>query len=296
MLTEADVNGDDSMNYAAVEKFIDVRVENLLSAEVPGSDGTILYLKIIRSAVSAFTEPSMEVSQRIYHIWYATFLLRGWKEWIQTQSNLTMENFVTTSAYTCIELNAHALIQLVNKTKDQPELCLPSLCNSQHCESFFRFLRSMTSSLCTVVNFSVLDVLNRIRRVALEEELSFDLKEKFTMPHKNIQLIPPSQLPDLVEINEIVENARTKAISDLKGVGITSNCYAFQLTGNIEETTDDHLADKSEVIQSEADIDIDNDVIDDLKLIISNCPNALNIPHIEKLSGEFKLFKNATMI
>jgi hypothetical protein len=112
MLIETDVNGDDGMKYTAVEKFIDVCVGNLLAAEVSGSEGTILYLKIIRSAVSAFIEVGMQLNQHIYHIWYATFLLRGWKEWVQSQPNLTMENFMTSNAYTCIEHNAHALIHL----------------------------------------------------------------------------------------------------------------------------------------------------------------------------------------
>jgi hypothetical protein len=70
-------------------------------------------------------------------------------------------------------------------------------------------------------------------RVALGDELSFDLKDKFTMPHKNIELITPIQLPDVVEINEIVEKARSQAVSDLKRVGITSNCYAFKVPGAI---------------------------------------------------------------
>jgi homoserine trans-succinylase len=84
----------------------------------------------------------------------------------------------------------------------------------------------MTSSLCTVVNFS---------RVNLEEQLSQDLKETFIMPVKNITEHVRTQLPDETQIQQIVEKARAAAVLDLKNVGIFSNCYSCQLSGTYEE-------------------------------------------------------------
>jgi hypothetical protein len=42
LLTEADLDGVDGINYAAAEKFADIRVQNCLANNVPGSGGTIL--------------------------------------------------------------------------------------------------------------------------------------------------------------------------------------------------------------------------------------------------------------
>jgi hypothetical protein len=287
MLTESDVNGEDGMNYAAVEKFADIRVENCLAKYVPGSEGTVLYLKVIRNTLIAFTHTNVQLENRLYHIWYAAFVLRGWREWIIMQSNVTVENFVTANAYTCIELNAHALVQLIMKLEQNPELCLPTLCNSQHCEGFFRFLRSMTSSLCTVVNFSIQDVLNRVRRVNAEEDLSQDLKETFVMPVKNNPQQTPMKLPDKTQIQEIVEKARLAAVFDLQQIGIISNCYACQLSGNYEENICEEAPPDSNIdIDEETEPVMGEDIVDDLKIIISNCPNSLCIPHVEDLSGK----------
>jgi hypothetical protein len=235
LLTETDVNGEDGMNYTAVEKFVDERVTNLLSNEGEDRRGTIIYLKMMKCAVSAFADVNLTLKERVFNIWYAVFLLRGWKEWLLNQPGYTMENFITANAYTCIEINAHAILQLINYSKNAPELCLPYLANSQHCENFFRYLRSMTSTMCTVVNFSLLDLMNRIRRIDLEQELSSELRDTFAMPEKEHDAKPVSVVPSEEEMAIFVEKARSEAIDDLKKVGIHSTCFSCQLTGTYED-------------------------------------------------------------
>jgi len=284
LLTETDINGDDGMNYAAVEKFVDVRVTDLLAKEGEDRTGTIIYLKMMRCAVSAFVDVNLILVDRIFNIWYATFLLRGWKEWLLNHPALATENFITSNAYACIEVNAHAILQIVHYCKDQPELCLPFLANSQHCEKFFRYLRSMTSTMCTVVNFSLKDLMSRIRRIDLEQELSSDLKSTFVMPDKNLNIQPSNSVPNEMEINEIVENARLQAVTDLERVGIFSTCYQCQLTGTYEENEQKPTATISDLTDIE-ECDADDEIISDLSVLLSNCPNSMNLPHIEKLEG-----------
>jgi hypothetical protein len=166
--------------------------------------------------------------------------------------------------------------------KDQPELCLPTLCNSQHCKQYFRFLRSMGSTLCTVVNFSLMDVLQRIKRIHVEAELNHDLREAFVMPEKVNSCKPPQKLPEASEIDKIVENARLLAVADLLKVGINSSCISCQLSGNYKEDvsnekSSDYIPGEEETIDEEI---IDEEIIDDLKIIINNCPNGLDIPHV----------------
>jgi hypothetical protein len=289
-LTETDINGSDSMNYAAVEKMFHERVSKLLELKISNSKGTVLYLKIMKNAVTAFTDLTLTPLERIRRIWYSAFFLRGWRMWVSKTTSVKMENFVTPNAYNCIELNAHSMIILIIKLADDPSSCLIPICNSQHCESYFRFLRSMTSTLCTVVNFTMLDVLNRLRRVALEEELSCDLKDIFIMPHKSSKLMPPDCLPNLDEIAAVVEDARLEAVRDLESAGIVSDCFDCQSYGVSDDLDENYLIELQNNDNStthDTAPEIDPDVVDDLQLIVTNCPNALTIPHLENAIGKF---------
>lgn len=56
------------------------------------------------------------------------------------------ENFISTNAYTCIEINAHSLVLLITKLRalNRPDLMLTHLLGSQSCESTFRLFVSGT--------------------------------------------------------------------------------------------------------------------------------------------------------
>lgn len=106
-LKETDLDGSDKMNYAAVLAISNKRMETILD-QVPGSDGTKVYLRIMRYVLQSYTDETISTDQRIYLIWYAVFFLRLWKRWI-LGSSYRLENFIAANAYMCIELNAHSL-------------------------------------------------------------------------------------------------------------------------------------------------------------------------------------------
>lgn len=51
------------------------------------------------------------------------------------------------------------------RSDKSPESLMPWLFSSQPCERFFRQTRSMTSTYSTIVNFDMLDLLNRQLRI-----------------------------------------------------------------------------------------------------------------------------------
>lgn len=83
---------------------------------------------------------------------------------------------MTSNCFHCIELNAHSLVLMLIYLKENQltHLFMPQLCNSQHCETFYRKIRSLTTVHSTVVNFSVKEILDRISRIQLLSEISND--------------------------------------------------------------------------------------------------------------------------
>lgn len=61
------------------------------------------------------------------------------------------------------------------RSTDNPELFLPWLYSSQPCEKLFRQARSMSSTFSTMVNFSLLETLRRLKRIQALHEISADL-------------------------------------------------------------------------------------------------------------------------
>ena len=105
--------------------------------------------------------------------------MRYWNRWISLQKPqyCTRNNFITSNACSCIELNAHALIILLRilhddtTTHDGSLHFLPWLLGSQPCEKAFRAVRSMTSTFSTIINFSLRDLLNRLHRLQIQLQL-----------------------------------------------------------------------------------------------------------------------------
>ena len=97
-------------------------VINLLH-EIPDTEGTRAYLKIMNYSVTSFLCKVTDVKERLYRIWYVVFFLRMWKSWILSSKQYTLkDNFITNNAYTCIEINAHNLIKIVKIFRSTPNL------------------------------------------------------------------------------------------------------------------------------------------------------------------------------
>ena len=89
-------------------------------------------------------------------------------------------NFVTSNAFKCVELNAHALIIALMVVRDNFEgkCCfLPWLLGSQSCEQAFRAVRNMSGVFSTVINFGMLGLLRRLHRLDIQCSLQAESHE-----------------------------------------------------------------------------------------------------------------------
>ena len=58
-------------------------------------------------------EKGLSPLKRLSEIWEVVFFLRIWRCWLNENSYLESEHFITNNAYTCIELNAHLVLNIV---------------------------------------------------------------------------------------------------------------------------------------------------------------------------------------
>ena len=106
------------------------------------------------------------------------YILCYWNRWLSSSKHYcTRSNFITSNAYSCIELNAHALIIFLCMLCDNTDVCdgssqfLPWLLGSQPCEKAFRAVRSMTSVFSTMINFSMLGLLHHLHHLQIQLQL-----------------------------------------------------------------------------------------------------------------------------
>lgn len=261
-LTMTDIDGSDRMNFQSVQKMMDEKVVNCLERKIPGSKGTILFLKIMRYSVISIMDPDMKPSKRIYYIWLAVFILRIWRGWIIKRKDYDLgTNFVTYNAYVCIELNAHSLVRLAIQLSSLhlEHLFLPFLYNSQTCEAFFRNLRSMTTTNSTVVNFSLRDVIFRIRRVSFQTEVINKLGDKYNFVMKtNTSGTKFASLPNEDEIFQIIKKAKAEAVREAMNVGISlkEDEIYFHLNNLTGENEDSEEEEDNILIENIEKIDI----------------------------------------
>lgn len=258
-LTFSDLDLKDKMNFRAMEKMCDEKVLTLMAKQFPDSKATVTYLLMAKLSVNAFIDESLTPEQRLENIWEAVLFFRYWLDWLKTEGYSTTKNFITQNAYICLELNAHAMIQIIRFCRDnnKSDLFLPFLFQSQTCESFFRQLRSMTTTQSTVVNFSMLDLLHRIKRVDMQADVILKLDKTYDFPRaqrttaKTYEYAQNNHLclPSDSSIEEIIEKARLKAVSTCNELKITiSDSSMFppltlslevsqeQLTSSLEES------------------------------------------------------------
>lgn len=151
----------DRQNFDSVLRICDDKVIELLR-NIEGSEGTILYLRVMSSVLRSFLDSRLTPIEAIRHIWFANFILRIWERFIlQTRKKYNVEeHFVTMYCRTCVEINAHSIVFLIMRLKERKldHLFQPQMLGSQPCESIFRQIRSMTSTYSTVTNCSLLDM------------------------------------------------------------------------------------------------------------------------------------------
>lgn len=181
-LSDNVVDPKDRQNYRSLEKTFQPNVLKALEEHVPESSGTILFLKICKLVTSAYLDQNLTPLERVYNFWLGLFVLRGWRTWIKNMPEYTLsDNFITSNAYNCIELNGHSLINLMQHLRDKnmEHLFFPHLMTSQPCESTFRAIRSISSTYSTQVNASMLEIMHRLKRIQFQGDISCsdDMKE-----------------------------------------------------------------------------------------------------------------------
>lgn len=144
---------------------------------IPDSDGTVQYLRICRFIIESMLDKSFDVKSRVYKLWYCIFCLRLWRKWLLNNGHSLQKNFITLNAYTCLEINGHSLLLMIEKCREAKTLFLPWLYSSQPCEEIFRKVRSMTTTYSTIVNFSLLELIRRLNRVQALNNFNTDFRK-----------------------------------------------------------------------------------------------------------------------
>lgn len=232
-LQPSHLDDKDKMNYRSVRIMTDPKVTCLLRSVNKDAEATVAYLELTRDVVDAFTDETLTTDERILKIWKWTFFLRIWRQYLKDNKSYSVSrNFITLNCYYCIELNAHALIHMVRYFRDREEqhLFLPWLTGSQPCESAFRALRSMTSTQSTVVNFSILDMQHRIRRIDYLNEAKCRLGDDFQFPSSRREASSKrsdssknnavSILPEDLDIEFIISSAKEEAVKLATNLGM----------------------------------------------------------------------------
>lgn len=186
----------------------------------------MLFLELLRDVIDAFENETLKPLERVYKIWYSVFILRIWLEYVSSKTGLVLgKNFITMNCYSCIELNAHSLLLiLVHLNKIQkPQSFITHMFESQPCENFFRQVRSFTSTYSTVVNCSVKELLGRIKKIHLQNDIA--QKSVFNFPRIKIlnELMGDIVLPTEKEIVDHVERAKRDAIKSATEIGLLKN-------------------------------------------------------------------------
>lgn len=229
-LVKSDIFTDDRQNYRAVEKLMDERVLRALEDNIVDSEATIHYLKLCQNVTSSYLEDDLPILERISRMWYANYFFRAWRKWLSTHDEYSVnENFISNNAYNCVEINAHALIELIIKLRNAGEthLFIPSLFSSQPCEQIFRTMRSMGTCNYTKINFSLHELFHLISRVEITQKIIKSHKD-VTFPRDVLQSeinkeADTLQFPTNLEIVEAMKNARSKALDKARQFGIVLN-------------------------------------------------------------------------
>lgn len=160
-LTYYDVYPIDRMNYTSFEKIVQDRVICALRERIPGSAATVQYLLTFHDIDRSFSSLNLKPLDRIYLMYRGLFFLRIWRSFIKNSRSYNLsDNYITCYTHMCVEINAKNLIRLMKEQRDrnEHEMFLPIIYDSQTCERTFRMLRSMGTTQFTKINFCLLEL------------------------------------------------------------------------------------------------------------------------------------------
>lgn len=239
----------DKMNTTSTRKICEPQVIELLKV-VPGSEGTVAYLQIMRAIYDAFIDPEKNDMERLYSGFWALSMIRRWRNNIEVGSR---EMFITNVNWACLELNVAYLYEMVKKGKGKFII----IWNSQYCEETFRTLRAMTPSGLTQINFTLMEALERLCRVQKMHEIATELKDIFTFP-ENIKMksdisknsVIRTEPPSLASCHATILKAHKDARALCKALGMNNleecnpeNFFKFSssVDGEIEDPSTEEI-------------------------------------------------------
>lgn len=225
-LTYYDVYPVDRMNYTSFEKIVHDRVICALRERIPGSAATVQYLLTFRDIDRSFSSLCLEPLERVNLMYRSLYFLRIWRSFIKNSRsyNLT-DNYITCYTHMCVEINAKNLIRLMKEQRDrnENEMFLPIIYDSQTCERIFRMFRAMGTTQFTRINFCLLELLHMIGRIEVQHEISYVKLnvDGIQMPHKREGKMKIFKLPTDDEIDKTIQKAKQYAIQISKSFGMT---------------------------------------------------------------------------
>lgn len=238
-LTMSMVQPTDRQNFNSVLCISNEKVISLL-LKIPNTEGTVMYLRLIDKILRSFLDLTLKPLERIRNIWFALFMLRIWRQNINDTRGKSVDQFISHNCYSCIEINAHALVLIILYLKERKldHLLCPELFGSQPCEGTFRQVRSFGSTYSTVVNCSLLEIRQRMSKIEYQNQilhvhlkdynfprLKIDSSSYFSQINKTGQLASHviHQLPGKDDILAEIECAQLEAIEYASSLGVSVN-------------------------------------------------------------------------
>ena len=304
-----------------------VRSAHLLE-QFPEAKATRHYIKITECAVDSYLDKSLDPIARIEKAWYALFFLRLWRQWIILNHCYTLkDNFITSNAFMCMEINAHSLITHILTIRDHAPcdqyIFLPWLLGSQVCEATFHTIRSINSTFSTVINFGMLGLLRRLHRLQIQSILQADTVSVITFPRvmkhqvkeeKNCYIKSTSNIKNQ-DILDAVRRAEQKAKAVVDDLGMAELLKKHKKWDSATRTScndssnhncddnyeDDNDIDCEELLNEKDDgylihelyTDEEQQISQDIKIITENRLAESNV--IEKLNKFKTKFRRITL-
>lgn len=235
-LTNSTLNPMDKQNFDSVKRICNNKVIELLRSKLAGSQGTIKFLEIMQYVIDSYMNETLSPLERVYKMWYSVFMLRLWRAFIVSRKKTTLkENFMSMNCYVCIELNAHSLLKMLLQLKqiNMPNLFLTHQLGSQPCESLFRQCRSFTTTYSTVANCTVKEMLERISKIELQNNISSETGKIYSFPRigqRQTDCVKVFELPSSIDIQNEIQKAKNNALNDAVSIGLvnkSTNTFDF---------------------------------------------------------------------
>lgn len=221
---------------------------NLL-VKMKNTEGTIMFLKLIKSVLIAYVHENSSTRQRIFNAVFVVQFIRIWRQWI-ANNDISVKHFITQNAWEGLELNLILLLKLALEGK----CSYIYLHNSQINESFFRLMRSYTGAENMVSNVSIKSFIHRVHKIELEEQLMTELSD-FGLNFPKLvsrQKTQPKESETLtrLQIETIAKDAMNYAINEAKSVGMSVHKISLKMflkpvtnvtcdAANVESESDD---------------------------------------------------------